>query len=880
MKKFASFFLMFLMVACTTKKPSGELPPMFPFLVSYEGADNATGMAHLLDPPAGKHGFVRVEKGHFATDAGPIRFHATNLTGPANFPSHEAADKLAERLARLGINCVRHHFMDTWYINFMPQPTQGILADSSKTQRDLDPNQLDKLDYLISAFKKRGIYSDLNLHVGRTLDKKDGFINSDKLPTYNKGVNQFEPRMIELQKEYATKLLTHVNPYTGNPYSNEPCIAMIEITNENSLMNYFYNGFYSKMPDPYQTELRNQWNKWIRKTYNSAAKLQESWKWKPGPLSSEQIPEGKFDNPVSFDGGDWSLQKGTAEAVVKTEEGVLKLDVTKNGEEYFPKLFRKISLKKGQIYTLSFKIRRLGDSKPWQLSLSASTHQGGWRSLGIQELLPVGAEWKTITRVFESAEDNDNASLQFTQFNVGKYEIEDLSFKSGAVEIIDPSKEYASGKIPLPTMKGQIPPVAFRDFQKFMEETETNYWMGMYEHIKKNIKAQSPVSGTQLGYSPPHVQAMLDYVDIHGYWRHPTGGWISLTAKEPWAIGNDAMVNTLSNINNRLAIARVNNKPYTVSEYNHPYPNQFGAEAQPMLSIYGRLQGWDGIFQYSYNHYVNDWEPEANPWCFFDCIARTDVLAHFPACAAMFLRGDVSEARESVIPAVDMEDYLDYLADHKTVNFTTGSLGIDNRLSLIHKTALDFSGTGIKPADAPTLPKEQKIITSDTDEITWNTEIPNAAYLSVNTPNTKFFTGFPEGRTIALGNVELKIGKTSLNWATVSLVSRFATGFGDQGKPSTVLVAITGDSGNSGRVVKQLEGEKITLTDRGTAPVLVEGIPATLIIPSDPEKTTCFALDGKGNRTKEVPVKKCGKGGSRVELDPGYQTIWYEIEIK
>lgn len=93
----------------------------FPFQVSYGGADNASSVAHLLDAPAGKHGFVRVEGNEFVTDAGPIRFNGTNLTGPANFPEHATA-------------------------------------------------QLDKLDCMTAAFKKRGIYVNMNLHVGRTLD--------------------------------------------------------------------------------------------------------------------------------------------------------------------------------------------------------------------------------------------------------------------------------------------------------------------------------------------------------------------------------------------------------------------------------------------------------------------------------------------------------------------------------------------------------------------------------------------------------------------------------------------------------------------------------------------------------------------------------------
>ena len=133
--KFSVAFAAAAMVAAC----AAEGEAWFPFVISYGGEANASSVAHLLDAPAGKHGFVRVVGGEFVTDAGPIRFNGTNLTGPANFPEHHVADRLAARFARLGINCVRLHFMDTWYKNFMDARKQGILADDAKTQRKLSP---------------------------------------------------------------------------------------------------------------------------------------------------------------------------------------------------------------------------------------------------------------------------------------------------------------------------------------------------------------------------------------------------------------------------------------------------------------------------------------------------------------------------------------------------------------------------------------------------------------------------------------------------------------------------------------------------------------------------------------------------------------------
>ena len=68
-------------------------------------------MSHLLEAPAGKSGRIRVKDGHFVNDRGRVRLHATNLTGPANFPTHAEAERLAARLARFGSSIGRARWM-------------------------------------------------------------------------------------------------------------------------------------------------------------------------------------------------------------------------------------------------------------------------------------------------------------------------------------------------------------------------------------------------------------------------------------------------------------------------------------------------------------------------------------------------------------------------------------------------------------------------------------------------------------------------------------------------------------------------------------------------------------------------------------------------
>ena len=94
--------------------------------------------AHLLDAPAGKHGFVRVENGRFATDAGPIRFHATNLTA-GEFPDARGGGQARRPVGRGSASTACGCISWTRGVNFMPEPTQAILADDTDTQRNLIP---------------------------------------------------------------------------------------------------------------------------------------------------------------------------------------------------------------------------------------------------------------------------------------------------------------------------------------------------------------------------------------------------------------------------------------------------------------------------------------------------------------------------------------------------------------------------------------------------------------------------------------------------------------------------------------------------------------------------------------------------------------------
>src|SRR3546814_18626675 len=99
-----------------------------------------------------------------------------------------------------------------------------------------------------------------------------------------------------------------------------------------------------------------------------------------------------------------------------------------------------------------------------------------------------------------------------------------------------------------------------------------------------------------------------------------------------------------------------------------------------------------------------------------------------------------------------------------------------------------------------------------------------------------------------MGDVELSIGKTRLGWATVSLLSKTASGFGADGKPARILLAATGLAQNSSMEIVKMADNFIKLADWGTAPCMVEGVPAKLTLPADAGRMECFALSPAESR--------------------------------
>lgn len=246
----------------------------FPFEFPLDDTNLDTiDLTGLLDAPAGKHGFLTTgDDGHFYfADGRRARFFGTNLGGRDCMPEKTVAETTAARLAKYGVNMIRLHAFDSRSHRLIDYDRGG--------SRHLNAEALDRFDYLVAQLKKRGIYIYLDLLDYRWFRTADGVKLGDQF-SHNwqgsmKGASIFDPRMIELQKEYATQLLTHRNPYTGLRYVDDPAVAVVEITNENSVF-YFFRTSDLSLPY-YREQLTARWNRWLVGRYGNRRRLAHEW---------------------------------------------------------------------------------------------------------------------------------------------------------------------------------------------------------------------------------------------------------------------------------------------------------------------------------------------------------------------------------------------------------------------------------------------------------------------------------------------------------------------------------------------------------------------------------------------------------------------------
>ena len=229
-------------------------PDSMPVDISFVFAD---------ERPAGKHGFARADGENVRFEDGTLaKFWGVMFNGACCFPTHDQAEQVAQRLAQAGVNIVRLHQMDDeWMAPNLYRITAGKRVENT---RDLCEESMERLDYLISCLKKWGIYCCIDMTTYRRFKPGDGVKDAHLLHEGSRLYAMYDPRMIELQKEFYEKFWNHLNPYTGLKHKDDPVFVMCHIINENdTFINHDARRWYNRIPY-YDDMFRDMFNEWLK----------------------------------------------------------------------------------------------------------------------------------------------------------------------------------------------------------------------------------------------------------------------------------------------------------------------------------------------------------------------------------------------------------------------------------------------------------------------------------------------------------------------------------------------------------------------------------------------------------------------------------------
>lgn len=838
-----------------------------------DSTESVTNMSAYLDAPAGKHGFLQVTPdGHFRFENATenIRFTGAVNVAISNFPTHDQSEIIAARMAKYGLNIVRIHLIDV-------EGAYGLFENSTQNTTDISSTKLDRMYYFTKCLKERGIYYNFCIHSGRIYKLSDGI----PAPVENnqaKYISLFNPEIIALEKHYASQTLTGINPYTNLSYIDDPAMISIELTNENQLFNGWFGWqsdfLFEDNPEGigsyYSRQLDTLFNSWLAEKYATEIALAAAWSG-AGSDGEELIKNSSFEDGLT-NWTTWTNGGGAVSTMATDSENPvagsssLKIHVTGPGTETWH-----IQLK-----TNNFKVER---DKSYKIAFYSRSSKSGEAAFQIMENVtwkwvanpayPVDTVWKKFEYYFTSTFDSDALVLQFDYgFQTGDFWLDSVSVHEfGGVGLEeDESLSGNSIKRVKYAELGKYSMARVADNANFYFDLEGDYIEEMSNYLKDELGLKAPVTFTNnyYGLASIYSQSRADYIDTHYYWDHPNypNGW----SNTDFTLQNKAMVkNPKGSTINKMLLCKVKNKPLVLSEYNHPYPYIYQAEAPSLLYAYGSYMDLDGIIWHAYYDYMNKFSQRYQDM-FFD-IAMHPVMMTHQMLSIPYRLGYIKPAENTVYAHYNHQSIFDNtkgFQDEDVLNIDGVDYGSSFLVDRFAHAGFDSDSSYLEGE----FTKPTGIIRSDREELSWDGD---QGIFTVNNPYWQGATGFLSGKTIQLDHVRFSDISTTenLGFASVHLISLDSLPVNKSKK----LVLLTG---------ARLENEGFLWNQTKTSPVSVGGTralcePVTGVLKLNfvsRDSLYLFRLDERGKRS-EVIFEADTAG--QWEIPFGNNTLWYEL---
>jgi len=408
----------------------------------------------------------------------------------------------------------------------------------------------------------------------------------------------------------------------------------------------------------------------------------------------------------------------------------------------------------------------------------------------------------------------------------------------------------------------------------FYMELERDYFEKMYRYLKQELGLKSLIVGTsdhnhgKTGYPLLTSTSKLDVVDGHVYWQHPRYLTNPKTKARTFSIPNTPMVNDPFNSTVvQLSRSAVAGKPYTISETNHPFPNEYACEGIGILAAYSAFQDWDGIFFYTFEH-KDPKEWKANMPGHFEIRPDPVRITNLAAGALMFLRGDVRSALKTIPRSYSIDQVIEGIRApfSESPYFTAGF-----SLSIPLRHATRIVGFDDQPGQYPQVSKESPIV-SDTGELAWRYSPQGKGLVTVETERSQALIGFVKSNNSALKNLSAAVENGFCSITLSSLDGRPIS------SSERLLLVTTARSGNSGM---SWDENRTSLSNWGSAPTVVEPVEGKVVLRNleSLQRIETIPLDGAGKALGNSVIVHGVKGDFVLQIGQP-ATVWHLVRIQ
>lgn len=416
---------------------------------------------------------------------------------------------------------------------------------------------------------------------------------------------------------------------------------------------------------------------------------------------------------------------------------------------------------------------------------------------------------------------------------------------------------------------------------EFLTAMDTRYNRIMRDFLKNELKVKPLIVDTQMdwgGLAGLEREELSDYIDSHGYWNHPEfRGTPWKFTRGNWYVRNESQLKYLAGPGQckltELASWRPAGKPFSISEYDYPYPCDYTVEMMPLLALTASRQNWNALHLFIHGMTAN--YDTSRITGMFDQTNHPGKIGFFPA-AALIYRTRMFE------PAGEREELLlprkpHALFANRFDRAWEKSSGGKWRNLFTTRTAIS---TRRLPVDTETIETERKNGAAPQTEISVGTQ-GEKVFLQANSPRGIVLIGHFGGQTMESGGFRLTAREFPGNFGAAVLVSRTKEPIANS---ASNLLTVAGRFDNQGiRFNRRRNSTQVSAgsvpgmidCQLGGGPVIATRLDAEVALPADgPRKI--YRLTTEGARKAEVPAR-WADGTLTFRIEPDHEAIYYEI---